>query len=79
MTDDDRESAGVEVGVALWLRARASAWDTADRYEAAEGMGGRELFDFFLNMLGGGEGELRAIGEGIIAGSSWSLSLTRTP
>ena len=76
VTDDDRESAGVEVGVAPWLRARASAWETADRYEAAEGIGDRELFDFFLNMLGVGDGGLRAMGEGIIA-SCASLSLTQ--
>jgi len=74
--DDDRESAGVEVGVAPWLRARASAWETADKYEAAEGIGDRELFDFFLNMLGVGEGRLRAIGEGIMV-SCASLSPTQ--
>lgn len=67
VTDDDRDSAGVVVGVTPRLRARASAWETADRYEAAECIGDRELVDFFLNILGVGEGGLRAIGEGIIA------------
>jgi hypothetical protein len=75
VTDDDSESAGVEVGVVPWVRARASACETADRYEAAEGIGDGEIFDFFLNMLGVGEGGLRAIGEGIIV--SWSLTRIR--
>jgi hypothetical protein len=66
--EDDKERAGVDVGVWPWLRARASASETADRYEAAEAMGGREVLVFFLNIDGVGEGGLRAIGEGILVG-----------
>jgi hypothetical protein len=53
--EDDKESAGVDVGVLPWLRARASASETAERYEVAEVMGGRELLDFFLNIEGVGD------------------------
>ena len=35
-------------------------------------MGGRELFDFLLNMEGVGEGGLIAIGEGILTDSQLS-------
>ena len=63
VTDEDMESAGVEVGVLPCLFARR---DIAERYEVADVIGGKELFDFFLNMEGVGEGGLMAIGEGIM-------------
>ena len=75
VTDEDMESAGVEVGVLPWLFARR---DIAERYEVADVIGGKELFDFFLNMEGVGEGGLMAIGEGIINDSTSQLSVCRT-
>jgi hypothetical protein len=69
--EDDSESAGVDVGVAteLFERARASTWETAERYDAADA--GTALADRFLNIkddcwglfkaIGNGRGELKGI------------------
>lgn len=48
--EDDNESAGVDVGEAIepFERARASAWDKAERYDAADA--GTALADRFLNI-----------------------------
>lgn len=63
MTEDERERAGVEVGGRPLFLARASAWDKAERYEAAEAMVAREGEERFLNLEGEGDIEI-AIGEG---------------
>lgn len=69
--EDDSESAGVEVGEAIepFERARASACDKAERYDAADA--GTALADRFLNIevdfwglfnaIGDGRGELKGI------------------
>ena len=69
--EDDSESAGVDVGEAIepFERARASAWDRAERYDAADA--GTALADRFLNIevdfwglfnaIGDGRGELKGI------------------
>lgn len=69
VTEDDRDSAGVELGVLPCALARASASETAERYEAAVFSTG---VDFFLNMDGVGDADWRAIGEGMV---SWPQSL----
>ena len=63
MTEDDNDKAGVELGVAPWPLARASASETADKYEAAVLSAG---VDFFLNIEGVGDAGLIAIGDGIV-------------
>ena len=63
MREDDRDSAGVVVGGVLATLARASASETADRYETAVGMGGKPGVGFFLNMEGVGD-LLNAMGDG---------------
>ena len=62
--EDDSESAGVDVGEAteLFERARASAWDTAERYDAADA--GTALADRFLNIEDDCWGLFKAIGDG---------------
>lgn len=62
MTDEDSERAGVELGVFPCALARASASDTADRYDAAVLRAG---IDFFLNIDGVGDADCMAIGEGM--------------
>ena len=69
VTEDDIERGGVEVGVTTLASDRAlacaSAWETAERYEAA--LAGRLDVDFviFLNIECEGEAGLIAMGEGI--------------
>lgn len=63
------ERGGVELGVATFASERAlafaSAWETAERYEAAlAGRLGVDL-DIFLNIDCEGEAGLIAIGEGM--------------
>jgi hypothetical protein len=60
--EDDKDRAGVDVGGRLTL-ARASACETATRYDEAEAMG--DGVDFFLNIEGVGDDLVKAIGEGI--------------
>lgn len=62
VTEDDKDRAGVELGVFPWALARASASETADRYEAAVLSTG---VDFFLNIDGVGAADCIAIGEGM--------------
>jgi hypothetical protein len=61
--EDDRDRAGVDVGGLLTL-ARASACETATRYDEAVAM--RDGFDFFLNIDGVGDDLVNAMGEGIV-------------
>lgn len=63
--DEDRESAGVDVGDLPFPRALASAKERAERYEAAEAMGEEvDWEDRFLNMDVEDWGLFKAIGEG---------------
>lgn len=70
VTEEDIERGGVEVGVTTLVSDRAlalaSAWETAERYEAA--LAGRLDVDFviFLNIECEGEAGLIAMGEGIL-------------
>lgn len=61
--DDDSDNAGVELGVPPCALARASASDTADKYDAAVFKVGT---DFFLNIDGVGDAGFTAMGEGIV-------------
>lgn len=69
VAEEDVESAGVEVGVTMLASDRAlacaSAWETAERYEAA--LGGRLEgdLDIFLKMEGDGDAGFIAIGDGM--------------
>ena len=69
VTEEDVERAGVEVGVATLTSDRAlacaSAWETAERYEAA--LAGRldGDLDIFLNIECEGDAGLIAIGDGM--------------
>ena len=68
--EDESDSTGVVVGGVLATLARASASETADRYETAVGMGGKPGVGFFLNMEGVGDllntmGDSEEAGEGI--------------
>jgi hypothetical protein len=69
VTEDDKERGGVEVGVAALARVRAlacaSAWETAERYEAA--LAGRldADLDIFLNIECDGDAGLIAMGDGM--------------
>lgn len=66
--EEDMERAGVDAGVAPCLRARASAFETADRYDAAVDIAG---VDFFLKIDCPGDAGFKAIGddlEGISSG-----------
>lgn len=69
VTDDDNDSAGVELGVLPCALARASASETADKYEAAVFKAGE---DIFLNIDGVGDAGFSAMGEGILL--AWSSS-----
>jgi hypothetical protein len=65
--EEERERAGVEEGglvrgLALLL-ARASAWERAERYDAAEAMGAGDWEERFLKMEGEGD-MVRAMGDG---------------
>ena len=75
VTEDEKDNAGVDVGVEFVLRILliASICDTADRYDAADL---RLIFDFFLpeNMEGVGDGGLMAIGEGIVSSEDAALN-----
>jgi len=69
VTEEDTERGGVEVGVTALANDRAlacaSAWETAERYEAA--LAGRLDWDLdiFLNIECEGDAGLIAIGDGI--------------
>jgi len=71
VTEEDVDRAGVEVGVATLTSDRAlacaSAWETAERYEAA--LAGRLDGDLdILNIECEGDAEFIAIGEGMVGG-----------
>jgi len=72
VTEEDVERAGVEVGVTTLASDRAlacaSAWETAERYEAA--LAGRldGDLDIFLNIECDGDAGLIAIGDGMAGG-----------
>lgn len=77
--DEESDNAGVDVGGrACPFRARASACDSAERYEAAEAIGARDWLDRFLNMDGVGEAMLNAMGDGkgLLAGIFWTTAGT---
>lgn len=69
VAEEDAERAGVEVGVTTLTSDRAlacaSAWETAERYEAA--LAGRldGDLDIFLNIECEGDAGLIAIGDGM--------------
>lgn len=62
--EEDRDRAGVAVGVAPRVRARASASETAERYEAAVDKPEDDAF-FLPNMDCVGVDELKAMGDGL--------------
>ena len=69
VAEEDRERAGVEVGVTTLGSDRAlacaSAWETAERYDAA--LAGRLVgdLDIFLKIECDGDAGLIAIGDGM--------------
>jgi len=86
VTDDEIERAGVDVGEPFSAPlALASAWESAERYEAADAMAERDVPDFFLNIegvvgletaMGDGSGELSgmlATSKGSRSTSGWLL------
>lgn len=72
VTEDDMERGGVEAGVTTLASDRAlacaSAWETAERYEAA--LAGRldADLDIFLNIECEGDAGLIAMGDGMSRG-----------
>lgn len=73
VTEDDMERGGVEVGVTTLASDRAlacaSAWETAERYEAALADKLDVDFVIFLSIECEGEAGLIAMGEGISRGT----------
>ena len=73
VTEDDMERGGVVVGVTVLASERAlacaSAWETAERYEAALAGKLDADFDIFLNIECEGEAGLIAMGEGMPRGA----------